>query len=152
MAADETNELWATVADVALYTGAVVTLPEMAQAQDIIDLFSGITFGAYQNISPRNLRHLNRALCYQAAWIQARPDLYTQTEVASHNHDAASFTPMGENAMLLAPFARRWLNRLTWANKPLRVRRRYDQFDTDDTRHSRDSAVADDAQPWAPMR
>lgn len=152
MAVDEENELWADASDVARFTGAVVTIGDLTQAQDIIDLFSGTTFGAYNNISPKNLRLLNRAVCYQAAWMQARPDLYTHMDVQSASQDGASFTPAGENAQLLAPMADRWLRRLTWRNKPLRVRRRYDQYDTDDTRHSRDSAVADDAQPWVPMR
>lgn len=146
-----TDTAWADVADVLQFTGETVTEEDLLRAQDTIELFAGVTIEATDNISDRNLRHLNRAVAYQAAWAAPRPDLYTQTDVESFSQDGASHTPASVNANLLAPFARRFLRRLTWANKPMRIRRRYHQYDYNN-RSPRDSAVADDNRTWDPMR
>lgn len=150
MGVDETNETWATVHDVYLRTGQNVSEQTLLQAQDIIDLFSGTSFAAYHQISPRNLRHLNRAVAYQAGWMPSRPDLFTHQDVDTVSQDGASYTPGHANAQLLAPMARRWLARLTWANKPWRVRHGYGSTYDDDA-GPRDSAAADDSKVWIPL-
>lgn len=150
MPVDEENQCWATIADVETYTGEIATQPDIARAQDLIDLFSGTTFGAYNNLTERNLRHLNRAVAYQAGWMIHRPDLFSHMDVQTVSQDGASHTPGNENAQLLSPIAARWLKRLTWANKPWRVRHGYNSF-TNPDRGPRDSAAADDNRPWMPL-
>ena len=150
MGIDEGLGTWADVADVKRFTNQIVTDDDLVRAQDIIDLFSGTTFASNNQISARNRRHLNRAVAYQAGWMKARPDLFTHGDVDTVSQDGASYTPATANAQLLSPFAARWLRRLTWANKPLRVRGRYGTVDGDDG--PRDSAVADDNRVWTPMR
>jgi hypothetical protein len=143
-------DAWADAADVLLYTEAIATDAEILRAQDIIELFSGISWFATDNLNQTNLRYLNRAVSYQTAWMQTRPDLYEHLDVDSVSQDGASFTPSHDNAALLAPFAKRYLDRLSWRLKPLRIRRRYNEYDYDD-RGPRDSAVADDNRYWTPM-
>lgn len=142
-------EAWADVDDVLTYTGEEVDEDTILRAQDIIELFCGTTFLATDNISGRNLRCLNRAVAYQAGWMPSRPDLFTHIDVDTVSQDGASHTPGSVNAALLAPFAARWLRRITWRHKPLRIRRRYGE--TDDSDGPRDSAVADDNKVWIPM-
>lgn len=143
-------DAWATVDDVDLFTDETVDEKTVFRAQQIIEMFAGTTYAATGNLSQTNLRHLRAAVAYQAAWMPSRPDLFTHMDIDTASGDGASFTPATVNAQLLAPFAARALNRLTWKNKPLRVRRRYNQYDYDD-RGPRDSAVADDNKPWTPM-
>jgi hypothetical protein len=142
-------DAWATAADVLKYTGVEVGDAELIRAQDHIELIAGITYDAVVD-SPRNLRLLNRAVAYQAAWEQYHPDLYLNVDVDSISQDGHSHTPAHENAGLIAPWATRCLRRLTWVQRPLRVRRSYDSGDYSDT-GSRDSAVADDSRTWAPL-
>lgn len=150
MPIDDTNETWADISDVSTFTGVTVTEPTVIQAQEIIELFAGTTFLATDNLSQRNLRLLNRAVAYQAGWIPSRPDLFTHLDVDTVSQDGSSFTPAGANAQLLAPFAARCLRRLSWADKPLRIRRGYGQNEyTNQT--PRDSAVADDSRTWTPL-
>jgi hypothetical protein len=78
------------------------------------------------------------------------PDIFTHLDLSSVSQDGATSTPANENARLLAPFALRALRRLTWQQKPWRVRRGYGSYDGEDG--SRDSAVADDNRVWTPMR
>lgn len=144
-------DAWATVDDVSLYTGQSVGEDVLFQAQDIIELFSGITFLATPNLSSRNLRCLNRAVAYQAGWMPFHPDLFMNVDVDSVSQDGASHTPAHENAALLAPFAHRWLRRLSWRNAPWRLRRRYGESDVLTDNLPRDSAAVDDARIWTPM-
>ena len=150
MPIDETLETWATVDDVLELTDQTVTEGRLRQAQDIVELFAGPTFGATDNISERNLRLLNRAVAYQAGWMNHRPDLFTHMETDSSNQSGTSFTKGHENAELLAPMVIRLLRRLSWAQKPLHVRRGYGSDDYSDE-GSRDSAVADDNRAWMPL-
>lgn len=148
MAADEDLGTWCDIADVKNLTGEVVDEETLKRAQALIDLFSGATFDSRLNLSPRNLRHLMYATAYQAAWINHHPDLFTHMELASIQAGGANATPGHENARVLSPLTIRALRRLTWMNKPLRVRGRYGTFDSDTPR---DSAVADDNRYWTPM-
>lgn len=149
MPVNEELETWADVEDVHTFTGETVDDETLIRAQDIIELFCGTTFLATDNISQRNLRMLNRAVAYQAGWMPSRPDLFTHVDVQTVSQDGSSHTPATENAALLSPFAARYLRRLTWVNKPLRVRRRYGEYENNDG--PRDSAVADDNRAWVPL-
>jgi hypothetical protein len=144
-------DAWATVDDVDLYTDEIVDEKTLFRAQKIVELFAGCTFSATDNISQTNLRHLRAAVASQAGWMPSRPDLFSHQDIDTASGDGASHTPGTVNAQLLAPFAARHLARLTWRNKPLRVRRRYAQSDYYNDRGPRDSAVADDNAPWTPM-
>jgi hypothetical protein len=142
-------DAWADADDVTTYTGeTAVSDAELIRAQDLIELAAGVTFDATIE-SPRNLRCLNRAVAYQTAWMRYHPDLYLNVDVDSIGQDGHSHTPAHENAALYAPLATRWLRRLSWASKPLRVRGRYGTSDSNDG--PRDSAVADDNRQWSPM-
>lgn len=145
-------DAWATAAEVLALTGQVVTDAQILQAQDIIELFSGTTFLATDNIGPTNLRRLNRAVAYQSVWAKLHPDIYTAVDVDTVSQEGASYTPGHENAALLAPLADRHLRRLTWRQRPLRVRRRYGQSDYETSQLGpRDSAANDDNRIWTPM-
>jgi len=140
-------DAWATADDVTTFTGEVaVTDAELIRAQDLIEIAAGVTFDAVIE-SPRNLRLLNRAVAYQTAWMRYHPDLYLNVDVDSVSQDGHSHTPAHENAALYAPLATRCLRRLTWVQKPLRVRKRYGADDYEDV-GNRDSAVADDNRQW----
>jgi hypothetical protein len=137
---------WADAADVLLWTGIEVADDAVMRAQDIIELYASTTYVAV-DISPKNLRHLNRAVAYQAGWMSLNPDLYISRDVDSASVDGSSYTPAHESAHLLAPLARRHIRQLTWKQAPLRVRRRYGQMDYSEL-GDRDSAARDDAFLW----
>ena len=118
------TDAWATVDDVDDFTGVTVTEAVLLRAQDIVELFSGTTYLATENISATNLRYLSRAVAYQAGWMSEHPDLYTHMDADSISQDGASMTPGNENASLLAPLATRYLRRLSWKTRPWQIRRR----------------------------
>jgi hypothetical protein len=117
---------WTTEAETFTYTGITVTAAEVEQAQVIVELFSDTTEDASDQglISSKNLRFLKMAVAYQAAWITEHPDLFTHVDVSTMLQDGLQFTRGHENAMLLAPFARRAINRLSWKrNRSIKVKR-----------------------------
>jgi hypothetical protein len=113
---------WATTAETLTYTGIEVTDAEIAQAQAIVELFADVTEDA--TLSTKNSRLLKMAVAYQAAWITEHPDLFTHVDVSTMLQDGLQFVSGHENAFVLAPFARRAINRLSWRrNRSIKVRR-----------------------------
>lgn len=113
---------WATVAETLTYTGITVTTAEVAQAQFIVELFSDVTEDS--TISTKNLRMLKMAVAYQAAFVTDHPDLFTHVDVSTMLQDGVQFTQGHENAMVLAPLARRAINRLSWRrNRSIKIRK-----------------------------
>ena len=142
---------WATVEQTYALTKATVTEDELEAAQAIVELPAGITEEATDagNVSSFNLRMLRNAVAYQATWMQAHPDVFTHIDTDGMSQDGVSYQHAHAWAKLLAPLAYRCVNRLSWANQPLRVRPR--EGYPVDRRGNRDSAVRDDNLPWAPM-
>jgi hypothetical protein len=118
---------WATVGDVATYTGVSVTAAQVAQAQAVVEIFADTTTLASDagNISEKNLRLLKQAVSYQAAWITQHPDAFTNVDLTNFNQDQVSGTLAHANALILAPLAKRCIDRLSWKRmRPLRIGRR----------------------------
>jgi hypothetical protein len=153
---------WATTDDVLAVTGSTVTDAELLQAQLIIEIVADVSpessFEAGNPdvttglISEKNLRYLMMAVAYQAAWMQAHPDVYTNADTKDVSEDGLSFTAGNKDANVLAPLARKCVRRLTWMrpNRSLRLGRRLDPAFMSKF-GSRDSAVADDSRDWSPM-
>jgi predicted HNH restriction endonuclease len=112
---------WATTGEVLTYTGITVTEAEIQQAQFMVEMFADVTEDAV--VSTKNLRFLKMATAYQAAWITEHPDLFTHVDVSTMLQDGLQFTRGHENATLLAPMARRAINRLSWRrNRSIKIR------------------------------
>ena len=112
---------WTDPAAVLAATGVTVTTNQITQANGIIDIYSNITTAASANLTPRDRRLLASATNYQAAWMARQVDVFTRTEVESATQDGVSFSPAHEDALMLAPLAKRCLDRLSW-RKPRSVR------------------------------
>lgn len=143
---------WATTGDVLLYTGVTVTGAQVAQAQAVVEIFADTTTAASDagNISEKNLRLLKQATAYQAAWISQHPDAFTNMDVTSISQDQVSATFLHANALILAPLAKRCIDRLSWRRiRPIRMgRNRWPISRTLNTI----SAAADENDPrWRPL-
>ena len=141
---------WATADDVVTITGEEATQKGLALAQTIIELFSGANESSSDAglVSPRNLRNLQRAVAFQAVWNDAHPDLLEVMDVEGVSQDGLNATYANVNAHLLAPFASRYINRLSW-RKEIRARKVRRGVTTD--LGNRDSAVRDDQYEWSPL-
>lgn len=105
---------WASTADVLTYTGSSVSQDTVDAAQAIVELFADTVENENVELSTKNLRLLKLAVAYQSAWMSAQPDLFTRTDVGLMTQDGVSFTSPHANSLILAPFARRAIARLSW--------------------------------------
>jgi hypothetical protein len=140
---------WATSGDVTIYTGVTATNAQVEQAQAVVEMFADTTEDASDAgaISPKNLRLLKLAVAYQAAWITQHPDAFTSMDATSISQDQVSATFTHANAGILAPLAKRCIDRLSWKRiRPLRIGRRRDDGLIPRTLNFT-SAVEDDNDP-----
>jgi hypothetical protein len=84
-----------TAADVLNRAGATVTDAQIAQAQGLVELFTGydlstVDWSTVQVTFARDQRKLRQAVCYQAAFIAAHPDVFTSADVETSTADGAS--------------------------------------------------------------
>lgn len=105
---------WASAGETALLTGVSVDSAVLAQAQGVIDVFSGVVEEQAEHISARNLRLLKSAVAYQAAWMAGQIDVTTRVDVAELDQDGTRMKVSDPDALVLAPLAKRCLDRLTW--------------------------------------
>ena len=141
---------WATVDDVVIVTGREASTGALALAQTIIELFAGATEEAsdVDLISSVNLRRLRNAVAFQAVWCDTHPDVLDAMDVEGVSQDGLNATYANANAHLLAPLAKRYIDRLSWRTQGIRIKRaRRTTID----RGNRDSAVHDDDYEWSPL-
>ena len=105
---------WATAAETLALTGVSVTTTQLAQAQGIIDVFSGVVEDAVDDLTVRDRRLLRYATAYQAAWMTQQIDVTSRTDVSSLDQDGITVTLANQDALVLAPLAVRCLKRLSW--------------------------------------
>lgn len=142
---------WATPADVLTYTGVTVTDDEVIRAQFIVELFAGTTTDASDRglITSRNLRLLRQAVAFQSAWMTEHPDVFTSVDVTTFSQDGVSATQAHANAHLLAPLAKRCIDRLTWILAPWKARKPNAAVLAETG--NRDTVAYDDNKPWVPL-
>ena len=107
-------EPWATILDVQQTTGRNVSEAVRNIAAQTIELHVGLIEQVERtDISGRDRYFLKLAVCYQAAWVAAAPDLFERSDVSTAGQDgeSAAYRP---DAHTLAPLARKAIKRLSW--------------------------------------
>lgn len=108
---------WATPESVLALTGVTVTEDHCNQAQGVIELLTDAdpdSRAAVGGLSPRNLKLLQKATAYQAAWIPAHPDWAQNVDATSVQQDGVVVATPNANAWICAPLAWRCITRLSW--------------------------------------
>lgn len=142
---------WATAVDVKALTGKVVSDALIDQATAIVETLGGARLAKLDPsiASERDFDWLRRAVCYQAAWMEAQPDFFERADVSSLNQDGvgASFRPDG---LVLAPLARRCLKRLSWRGTRT-IRPGGSSVQLPGAAIGYGAGLPDDALPWRPL-
>ena len=124
---------WCTVADVLLFTGKTVTDAQLAQAAAALELHLGRTYyetvsnpdGGTVKVGRRDLEWIRRACAYQAGWMLAQPDMYQRLDMDALASTGRPIT-LKDRALVLAPLARRALQRVSWLrSRSLHIRSRF---------------------------
>lgn len=121
IAVSSTAGTWCTTDDVLLLTGKTVSDTQLAQASTVLELHLGRTFyelvsnpdGGTVKVGRRDREWLRRACAYQAAWMLAQPDMYQRIDMDAMASPGRPIT-LKDRALVLAPLARRALQRVSW--------------------------------------
>lgn len=106
--------IWATPEQVLAATGVTATVEQISRAQLSIETLVGVV-GAQSVglLNTRDLYWLQSAVCFQTAWLNDQPDAFLRNDDSSVSQDGISVTHKAD-ALVLAPFARRAIKRLSW--------------------------------------
>jgi hypothetical protein len=108
---------WATPESVLALTGVTVDESTCLQAQGAIETFTDADPDSSANrggLSAKNLKLLEKATAYQAAWIPAHPDWAQNIDATSVQQDGVVISTPDRNAWVCAPMAARCIHRLSW--------------------------------------
>lgn len=115
---------WATEAEVADVTGVTVSATELAQAEAVVNLYSGRTPDLLADrIGERDLYWLKQAVAWQAVWQQSQVGFDSRSSVGSVSQDGVSVSFRTEWQQVLAPLAARSLKNLSWKRSRTTSRR-----------------------------
>lgn len=142
---------WATVSDVATFAGGItVTTAQVAQAQAIIDMFAGRTVDAAPRTGARDQYWLKLAVCYQAAWMTAQPDLFQRIDLAAITMSNRAVA-LKDDSLRVAPLAAKALSKVSWLRgRSLHVQAPFTDSYGGLLNPNADSAANDLAFPWFP--
>lgn len=108
---------WATTAEATSYTGVAISQEQLDLAQPIIDIFANISWAedfVLTSLKNRDQRLLKLAVSYQAKWMADQIDVLNRTDVDNVSQDGMSFKNAHADAQLLAPLAKRALDKVSW--------------------------------------
>jgi hypothetical protein len=145
---------WATIGETLDLTGIVVGNDNLTAAQGLIELFADTTEDASDagNISSKNLRLLKLAVAYQAAWLTNHPDAYVTIDVSNAQQDGLGYTLAHANSTIIAPLAKRAIDRLSWKrNRNIVIRRRRNFYNEPRTNGYSSAARDDNRSDWRPL-
>lgn len=105
---------WCTTADVLSITGVTVSAGTLAQAGFAIDIYCGRAYAVDGvRVGSRDLNWLKLACAYQAAWLPSQPDAFTRIDALDVSEGRLR-TQLRDTALVLSPFARKALKRVSW--------------------------------------
>lgn len=141
---------WATTDEATGYVGVAVSSEQLATAQPVIDIWSGLEWTVNfetTRLKSRDLYLLKLAVSYQAKWMADQIDVLNRTDVESVTQDGMSFKNAHVDAQLLAPMAKRALDRVSW-------RKARTINPTPSKGYRRNASLNDDEScwDWRPMR
>lgn len=108
---------WATTTEATSYVGVALTQEQVDLAQPVIDIYANITWVEDYNIDllkSRDLHLLKLAVAYQAKWMADQIDVLNRTDVVTVNQDGMSFRASHSDSLILAPLAKRALDKVSW--------------------------------------
>lgn len=104
-----------TVQEVLGTTNVSVSKDAVTRAQTIIDMICGRSLDDITGFGARDQSRLKLAVCYQAAWMDTHPEVFSTMDVDQvSQEDLSVHFREDREAHLIAPLARACITRLSW--------------------------------------
>lgn len=149
---------WATTGDVRSITGETITEDDLADAQNVIELYASRTYtgsSVNSSIRQKDLDWLKKAVAYQAAWMPTQPGYLGKHSVKEVSQDGAQIVYAGSTQannsalIMLAPLAMRALKNVSWLRSRT-IKVKSPTFQGDHPSYG-DYKRNDDHPGWRPM-
>lgn len=114
---------WTDIAQVTALTGITVSEDELVRAQELINMVTGVyPERVPDDLKAGDLRRLENALCYQAAWMKGRVDLFHTVAAKSLSQASGSVEFAHEMAQFYGELAWAQIRSLSWNNESIRTK------------------------------
>jgi hypothetical protein len=106
---------WCDIEHVNSLTGVTVSEGDMTKAQGIITACTDVWPDELpDDLKAADLRRLQDALAYEAAWVKDKIGLFSEVLVSGVSQDGVSAQYIGQYAQFVAPLAMVCLRKLSW--------------------------------------
>lgn len=106
---------WATISDVDGVVGLTVDLGAISRATSTLETITGLIEAVDRpDINDRDRHFLKLMTCYQVAFMDEHPDLFSRADVTTASQDGDSAAFRNVDSHLFAPLARKAYRRLSW--------------------------------------
>lgn len=105
---------WTTAAQASTITNQTLTAGDLEAANAIIEIWVGVTPDLKASLRPRDVRLLEKAEAFQAAWMKFKPALLERSDTDRVIQDTLQYDKGDRDMHVIAPLAKAAIQRLSW--------------------------------------
>jgi len=107
-------DTWTTVEQATAITNQSLTTGDLSAANAILEIWVGVTPHLKDKLRPRDVRLLEKAEAFQAAWMKYKPALLERSDTDRVIQDTLQYDKGDRDMHVLAPLAKAAIQRLSW--------------------------------------
>lgn len=105
---------WTTAEQATAITNQTLTDADLSAANAIIEIWVGVVPDIKDRLRPRDVRLLEKAEAFQAAWMKYKPALLERSDTDRVVQDTLQYEKGDRDMHVLAPLAKAAIQRLSW--------------------------------------
>lgn len=107
-------DTWTTAEQATAITNQSLTTGDLSAANAILEIWVGVTPHLKDKLRPRDVRLLEKAEAFQAAWMKHKPALLERSDTDRVIQDTLQYDKGDRDMHVLAPLAKSAIQRLSW--------------------------------------
>lgn len=105
---------WTTPAQASTITKKTLSETDLEAANAILEIWVGVTPELKERLRPRDVRLLEKAEAFQAAWMQSKVALLERSDTDRVIQDTLQYDKGDKDMHVMAPLAKAAIQRLSW--------------------------------------
>lgn len=105
---------WTTAEQATAITNQSLTTGDLEAANAILEIWVGVTPDLKERLRPRDVRLLEKAEAFQAAWMKYKPALLERSDTDRVIQDTLQYDKGDRDMHVMAPLAKAAIQRLSW--------------------------------------
>lgn len=107
-------DTWTTATQASSITKQTLTDSDLEAANAILEIWVGVTPEIKDRLRPRDVRLLEKAEAFQAAWMKHKPALLERSDTDRVIQDTLQYDKGDRDMHVIAPLAKAAIQRLSW--------------------------------------